>query len=375
MDTKQHKRHKEKLDEMVLTMPFYVVEYIDDKLDTRSPSTLLNYLHDYKMFFEWLIAEDIAKCETIKDIPLETLEHLELDQAKSFFKFLQREDIQVSKKEKKKREKVSISRKISALRSLFSYLTTQTEIKEGNKKGEPYFYRNVMLKVEVTKVKETLSSRASRMSGKIFHDDDDVKFIDFLKNGYEHCFTPGSKQLSYFKRDKLRDIAICSLFLGSGIRVNELANLRLQDLDFKYSEINVIRKGGKKDTVAVTPPAMADLSVYLEVRNQIYNATDDETEYLFVSKRNNVPTPLSNEAIARLVKKYTKAFQGNKSISPHKLRHTYGTKLMEQENDIHLVMSQLGHTSTTTAALYVNPEKEKARQAAARMGNRNKNKE
>lgn len=118
----QHKRHKEKLDEMVLTMPFYVVEYMDDKLDTRSPSTLLNYLHDYKMFFKWLMAEGIAKCEKMSDIPLETLEHLELDHAKSFFKFLQREDIKVNKKETKKREKVSISRKISALRSLFSYL-------------------------------------------------------------------------------------------------------------------------------------------------------------------------------------------------------------------------------------------------------------
>ncbi|MEH6944257.1 tyrosine recombinase XerS, partial [Bacillus sp. JJ722] len=218
----QHKRHKEKLDKMVLTMPFYVVEYIDDKLDTRSPSTLLNYLHDYKMFFEWLMAEGIAKCEAMRDIPLESLEHLELDQAKSFFKFLQREEIQVTKKETKKREKVSISRGISALRSLFSYLTTQTEIKEGSKKGEPYFYRNVMLKIEVTKVKETLSSRAARMSRKIFHDNEDVQFLDYLRHDFDHGLGPKSKQLSYFKRDKLRDIAICSLFLGSCIRLVQL---------------------------------------------------------------------------------------------------------------------------------------------------------
>ena len=371
MSTRQHQRHKEKIDEMLTIMPFYVVEYIDDKLDNRSSSTLMNYLHDYKMFFEWLIAENIAKCDKIKDIPLETLENLELDQAKSFFKYLMREDIQVSTNVKKKREKVSISRKISSLRSLFHYLTTQTEIHDGERKGEPYFYRNVMLKIEVAKQKETLSSRASRLSQKIFHNNEDVKFINYLKNEYEHSLSEKSKQLTYFKRDKLRDVAICSLFLGSGIRVNELSNLRLKDIDFSYSEIHVIRKGGKKDVVAVIPQVMEDLAAYMEVRKEKYNASDDENEYLFVSKRNNVPTPLSNEAVARMVKKYTKAFFGNKSLSPHKLRHTYGTKLMEQENDIHLVMTQLGHSSTTTAALYVNPEQEKVRQAAIRMGKEN----
>ncbi|MFE4706885.1 tyrosine-type recombinase/integrase [Peribacillus simplex] len=65
-----------------------------------------------------------------------------------------------------------------------------------------------------------------------------------------------------------------------------------------------------------------------------------------------------------LVKKYTKEFKANKSMSPHKLRHTYGTNLMEQTGDIHLLMTQLGHTSTTTAALYTNPEQEEAKKAA-----------
>lgn len=57
----------------------------------------------------------------------------------------------------------------------------------------------------------------------------------------------------------------------------------------------------------------------------------------------------------------------------HKLRHTYGTKLMEQSGDIHLLMTQLGHTSTTTAALYTNPEQEKAKKDAKQLGERRTN--
>lgn len=60
-------------------------------------------------------------------------------------------------------------------------------------------------------------------------------------------------------------------------------------------------------------------------------------------------------------------------MSPHKLRHTYGTNLMEQSGDIHLLMMQLGHTSTTTAALYTNPEQEKSKMAAENMGHRRNN--
>ncbi|MFJ7469223.1 tyrosine-type recombinase/integrase [Peribacillus frigoritolerans] len=83
--------------------------------------------------------------------------------------------------------------------------------------------------------------------------------------------------------------------------------------------------------------------------------------------------PLSNLAIYAFVKKYTKAFKSNKSMSPHNLRHTYGTNSMGQSGDIHFLMTQLGHTSTTTAALYTNPELEKAKKAAKQMGERRTN--
>ncbi|QOS89028.1 tyrosine recombinase XerS [Peribacillus sp. JNUCC41] len=368
-NTRQHQVHEQKLEQLVKSMPFYIVEYVYNKLDTRSPSTLLNYVLDYKLFLEWLIAEGIAKQEHIKDIPLSVLEKLKLIEAQSFIKFLERRNIPINKQETKKAEKVSVNRKISALRSLFKYLTTQTE----NEEGEPYFYRNVMLKIEVNKVKETLGVRASRISTKIFHNDEDARFLEFVKHDYEKELPENSRKLIYFKRDKERDFAILSLFLGSGIRVNELSNLRLRDLDFEEKQIHVLRKGGKKDVVAVSPPSMQDIKDYLAVRKERYSGSNDDTAYLFLTRMNDGETPLSNRAIEALVKKYTKAFKSNKSMSPHKLRHTYGTNLMEQSGDIHLLMTQLGHTSTTTAALYTNPEKEKAKKAAKLLGEKRTN--
>ncbi|MEC0276175.1 tyrosine recombinase XerS [Peribacillus frigoritolerans] len=368
-NTRQHQVHEQKLEQLVKSMPFYIVEYVDNKMDIRSPSTLLNYVLDYKLFLEWLIAEGIAEQKHIKDIPLSVLEKLKLIEAQSFIKFLERRNIPINKKETKKAERVSVNRKISALRSLFKYLTTQTE----NEDGEPYFYRNVMLKIEVNKVKETLGARASRISTKIFHNDEDARFLEFVKHKYEKELPENSRKLIYFKRDKERDFAILSLFLGSGIRVNELSNLRLRDLDFEEKQIHVLRKGGKKDVVAVSPPSMQDIKDYLAVRTERYRGSNDDTAYVFLTRVNDGATPLSNRAIEALVKKYTKAFKSNKSMSPHKLRHTYGTNLMEQSGDIHLLMTQLGHTSTTTAALYTNPEQEKAKKAAKKLGEKRSN--
>lgn len=363
-NTRQHQMHEKMLEELIKTMPYYVVEYVDQKIGIRSPSTLLNYVQDFKLFFEWLIAEGISEAIRIQDIPIDVLENLKLIEAQGFVRFLERRDVKVSKNETKKAEKVSINRKISALRSLFKYLTTQTE----NEDGEPYFYRNVMLKIEVTKVKETLNSRASRISANIFHRDDDIKFIDFLKNNYENELPADSKKKAYFKRDKERDVAILSLFLGSGIRVNELSNLRLRDLNFEMNQISVLRKGGKLDLVAVVPESMKDLKSYLAIRKDRYNASDEDFEYVFLTKIKKEPQPITNRTIESMVKKYSKAFTTNKSMSPHKLRHTFGTKLMEETNDIHLLMTQLGHSTTSTAALYTNPEQEKARQALKHLG-------
>ena len=89
----------------------------------------------------------------------------------------------------------------------------------------------------------------------------DIDFLDYVQHEYGASLSTSQKR--YFKRDKERDFAILSLFLGSGIRVNELTNLRIKDIDFGANEISVIRKGGKKDTVSITPSSLQDIKSLL----------------------------------------------------------------------------------------------------------------
>jgi integrase len=364
--TRQHIKHEKKYKELLNELPEYVRDYALAMEDIhRSSSTLLNYLIDYKDFFTWLMEQGFADVDSIKSIPHQVLDTLPLDAARAYFNKVSNETITVSEHEEKKRERTSVNRKKSALRSLFKYLTTQYE----NENGEPLFHRNVMLKIPVIKQKESLNERSRKLSNVIFHEDKDIDFLYFIKNEYEHGLT--DRQKSYFLRDKERDYAILSIFLGSGIRVNEIADLRIRDLNFIDNQIRVIRKGDKTDNVQVFSEVMDDIKEYINVRKERYGGTDAEYEYLFLAKYKGSSSPLSIRSIQDLVRKYTKAFNtGNVSMSPHKLRHTYATNLMDETKDLSFVMEQLGHTSETTALLYVHTSQEKAKKAAEALGKR-----
>ncbi|TKI11937.1 tyrosine recombinase XerS, partial [Bacillus cereus] len=100
-----------------------------------SPSTLLNYVYDFRVFFNWLLSEQIIEFKPIKDVSFSDLENLKKKDVENFMRFL---------KLQQNMQNSSVNRKISALKSLFKYLTSLSE----NEDGECYFYRNVMAKIE-----------------------------------------------------------------------------------------------------------------------------------------------------------------------------------------------------------------------------------
>jgi integrase len=367
--TKQHEYFEKQLEKLIKEMPFYVVKYVDDKMDIRSSTTLFNYVRDFREFFKWLMTEGIVQTRSMKEIPTEALAELTLDDANNYFKHIARKKYKVSKTddETKQIDSKTVNRHKSSLRSLFKYLTSEAEVQA----GEPYFHRNVMAKIPIKNVSETLNERATKITKKIFIKDQDIDFLDYVSEDYESSLSKGEKK--YYLRDKERDYAILSVFLGTGIRVNELSSLCLKDIDFSNFEISVIRKGGKKDTVTVTPSSLDDLHQYLFVRKEKYGAGDGENEFVFVKKFKGKPEPLTNRAIEEIVYKYTKSF--DKRMSPHKLRHTYATNLADQTGgDIPLIMNQLGHTNSDISLLYINTTREKQRKAAELLDQRRKKK-
>ncbi|MFC0273726.1 tyrosine recombinase XerS [Metabacillus herbersteinensis] len=359
----EQQKHEKRLENHLNEFPKYVIEYVQaQKRKKRSPSTLLGYLHDYKKFFLYLLQEGIADCETIKDIPYSLLEKLRKDQLEFYIDFLREEKIEVRKGVKKNRSNEAINRNISALTSLFNYLTTETE----NKEGECYFYRNVMSKIKIARNSESASRRSKNMSSKILHDSSITDFLHFVKNIYQQEID--GKQKSRFTKNKERDIAILSLFLGTGLRVSELASLTLDAIDFNECQIDVVRKGGKEDTVEILKDSLEDLEAYLGVRNAKYKAKSQDY-YVFVTNYQGSVKPISVRAIQNLVERYSKAFnKGQRSLSPHKLRHSFaGEHLKNSSGNIVLLRDQLGHNSIETTALYTNLDRKEHKKVMKNM--------
>lgn len=360
--------HEKRLETRLDEMPFYVVEYIRAKKRAKySPSTLLGYVHEFHKFFNWLKQEGISKVEHIKDTPLEVLEKLKKQDVEFYIEHMEEEIISEREGVEKKRSNETVLRNINALKSLFNYLTQETE----NNDGECYFYRNVFSKIKVSKTKETANRRAKKISSVIYSDQEEInEFLDFLKFEYEKHLN--NRQKAAFLRDKERDIAIISLFLGSGIRVSELASLTLPEIDFKKEQIDIVRKGDKEDTVLVLPSALEDLKEYLRIRNERYKPSKS-VPYVFVTKYKGSAQPISVRTIQNLVNKYTKAFNSHqeftsgKALSPHKFRHTFASQWIKSGGDIVLLRDQLGHSSIETTSKYTNLSIEEGKKIIDKM--------
>ncbi|MGM9886643.1 MAG: tyrosine recombinase XerS [Lactococcus sp.] len=326
-------------------MPDYVNEYVRAmQVAQRSQNTIYEYLKEFHRFFDWLFESGLIDSQDYSQLPLSFLEHLKKVDVESFILYLRERPKSNSNNQQFGVSQVTINRTISALSSLFHYLTVETE----NEEGEPYFYRNVMNKIKTVKSKQTLNARAASIKSKLFLDHETQDFLDFIDHDYEQQLSSRAK--AFFEKNKARDLAIIALILGTGLRLSECTNTDLKSLNLNTLTVEVIRKGGKKDSVNIAPFAKIYLELYLEVRKQIYKPEERE-QALFLSTYNQAPRRIDNRSVQKLVGKYSKAFKTE--VSPHKLRHTLATRLYSETKNQALVANQLGHSDLNTSALYI----------------------
>ena len=140
----------------------------------------------------------------------------------------------------------------------------------------------------------------------------------------------------------LRDRAILEVFYSTGIRNAELTAMRVSDVDFQEGMITVVGKGGKERQVPIGGRALAALTEYLRV------APTADTKRLFRNQRGG---GLTERSIHRIVKKYMRQI-GAPAFSPHSLRHTFATHLLEGGADLRAVQEMLGHVSLSTTQRY-----------------------
>lgn len=343
-------------------LPFYVVEYVRAKKRARySPDTLSGYLHDYKRFFDWLREQGFTDATSNRDIHYSVLENIKKQDIEYFFEMLTEEQIERSKGVYVKRSEASVNRFIQSLKSLFNYLTIESEKAD----GECYFYRNVMAKIKTPKNSESIARRAKRINSNMLSTPEQIDdFIDFIKEDYETTLSP--RQQAMFLRNKARDIAICSLILDTGIRVNEVAGLLLTDIDFINKDISVLRKGNTKDTVEVTETALYYLKSYLKERESRYRA-DESNPFVFLTIYAGKANPISTRTIQIMINRYSQAYLSGKRLSPHQLRHSFAKRWLDEGGSLVGLRDQLGHNSIETTTLYTNFSKAEQRKVLDRI--------
>ncbi|SDC54335.1 Site-specific recombinase XerD [Paenibacillus sp. UNCCL117] len=332
------------LEKKIPQMPWYVEKFMNYKLPDLSPSSLLEYARDYEAFFGWMLAEGLAEgASRIQDIPITALEKLHMESIDHFKMFLSMRKTQAN-------TRTTISRKLSSLRSLFHYLSQIAE----DENFYPLLKRNVMAKVEIKRTHKPKDT-AAKLEGKLLQEAEISEFIDYIKAGYGQDVS-NNKQATYaYEINKTRDVCIVSLILNSGLRVSEVVNLNIEDVDMKKKLLYVFRKG-KNDETFKTPvyfrqDAVDELTRYMELRAATYKAPKREKAlFLAVANGKKEGERMTKRAIQEMVVKYAKRF-GKPYLSVHKLRHSFATDYYLR-NDLYRTQEQLGHASPETTQIY-----------------------
>ncbi len=153
---------------------------------------------------------------------------------------------------------------------------------------------------------------------------------------------------------KKRDRAILELLFSTGLRVSELASLKITSINLKKDEFTIRGKGDKYRIVFLSPRAKEHIKKYLDIRKDAFLALFIRHDRAFHPKQiqNEKELFLTPRSIQRLVQRYAKVAGITKKISPHTLRHSYATDLLQNGADLRSVQSLLGHASVTTTQIY-----------------------
>lgn len=219
----------------------------------------------------------------------------------------------------RRNKKSSIARKISTLRSFFRYLNREQIIPSNPAKS-----------VSTPKVEKTLPTTLTV--------DEAFRLMESPKSYSEK---PSQARV---KNMRLRDRAILELLYSSGLRVSELVGLNTNHLDLDLGIVKVMGKGRKERIVPVGTKAVDSLRAYLDEGGLVKGEGP-----LFI---NSVGGRLTARTIGRLIKKYSKHSGIFRRVSPHSLRHTFATHLLDAGADIREIQEMLGHSSLSTTQRY-----------------------
>ncbi len=329
-------KNEVKLRKLLENLPSFCKQFFIGIEPTTASRTRLAYAYDIGCFFDYLhTVNPICQKMDITQIPLSILDEItpmDIEEYLSYLKFYEKDGVEHTNDER------GLKRKLASLRSFYRY-----------------YYKNSLIendpavKVDMPKIHEQAITRLDV--------DEVANLLDEVESGEQLT----ERQQKYHEKTKIRDVAILTLLLGTGIRVSECVGLDMEDVDFRNNGIKIHRKGGAEVVVYFGEEVRDALLTYMVERQKI-TAADGSTNALFLSMQNK---RISVRAVENLVKKYSKLVTNLKHITPHKLRSTYGTSLYRETGDIYLVADVLGHKDVnTTRKHYAAIDDDRRRSAA-----------
>ena len=335
----------QKLRKLLSSLPPFCGTFFRGIEQETSSRTRIAYAYDLRVFFEFLLKENpVYKDKDVRDITLSDLDRikaLDLEEYMEYLKYYSNgENTEHINKER------GIARKLSSLKTFYNY-----------------FYKKEMLSTNPA----ALVSLPKLHSKEIIRLDVDevASLLDQVESG--DAMT--ERQRAFHKKTRVRDLALMTLLLGTGLRVSECVGLDIRDVDFKNDGVRVHRKGGKEVVVYFGEEVREALLDYMEERKKKIPVSGHE-QALFLSLQDK---RMSVKSVENLVKKYARQVTPGKKITPHKLRSTYGTSLYKETGDIYLVADVLGHKDVnTTRKHYAAIDENRRRQAASAVRLREK---
>ena len=157
-------------------------------------------------------------------------------------------------------------------------------------------------------------------------------------------------------KEILRDRLILELFYATGVRISELIKIHLKDIRLEENLIHILGKGNRERIVIIGSEAKIALLNYLEILNE-NNA--NEQGFLFPPIRKNKNNTISTRTVFNIVKKYLKIVSDDEKLSPHSLRHTFATHMLNNGADLMAIKDMLGHNSLSSTQIYTHLQPEK----------------
>ncbi|NIA23467.1 MAG: tyrosine recombinase XerC [Proteobacteria bacterium] len=277
----------------------YLKKFLDhlENVKRFSEKTIISYKSDLNQFFSYIKErENIENIEETKKIHI-----------REFISSLMRYGF----------DRSSANRKLSAIKSFFSFLT-ETEV----------IGKNPAILIKAPKTDKKLPSYLT------------VEEINRLMT------LPDTN-----KWKGLRDRAILELLYSTGMRASELINLNVDDIDFEDETVKVFGKGKKERIIPFNQSSANAIKNYLTVRGKMIK----EKENALIINKNGIR--LSQRSLVRIVKSYINVAAPGKKASPHVLRHTFATHLLDSGADLRAVQALLGHSSLATTQIYTHVSK------------------